>query len=82
MDPGAFTVGAPDTAQLLARSQAPKTLARGKRDPMNTGGQPPPPGNGHAPGLGHNAHVENPELTITLLDAHRRPGSSTSDRRQ
>jgi pimeloyl-ACP methyl ester carboxylesterase len=23
------------------------------------------------PGLGHNAHVENPELSMTLLDAHR-----------
>ena len=23
------------------------------------------------PGLGHNAHAENPELAIALLDAHR-----------
>jgi hypothetical protein len=23
------------------------------------------------PGLGHNAHVESPELSITLLDPHR-----------
>jgi hypothetical protein len=23
------------------------------------------------PGLGHNAHVENPELSVTLLDADR-----------
>ena len=36
MDPGAFAVGAPDMAQLLARSQAPVTLARGEHDPMNT----------------------------------------------
>ena len=36
MDPGAFAVGAPDMARLLARSQAPVTLARGEHDPMNT----------------------------------------------
>src|SRR6516162_5586170 len=32
MDPGAFAVGAPDMAQLLAESQAPVTLARGEHD--------------------------------------------------
>ena len=73
MDPGTFAVGAPDMAQLLARSRAPVTLARGARDPMSTDGQLA--GLGAAtvtlPGLGHNAHVENPELTIALLDGHR-----------
>jgi hypothetical protein len=39
MDPGAFAVGAPDMAQLLARSVAPVMLARGEHDAMNTGGQ-------------------------------------------
>ena len=34
MDPGAFAVGAPDMPQLLARSQAPVTLARGEHDAM------------------------------------------------
>jgi pimeloyl-ACP methyl ester carboxylesterase len=73
MDPGAFAVGAPDMAQLLARSQAPVTLARGEHDPMNTDEQLARLG---APtvtlaGLGHNAHVENPELSIALLDRHR-----------
>ena len=73
MDPGAFAVGAPDMAQLIARSQAPVTLARGEHDPMNTDEQlarlgPPAV---TLPGLGHNAHVESPELSIALLDAYR-----------
>ena len=83
MDPGAFAVGAPDMAQLLARSQAPVTLARGEHDPMNTDGQLARLGAATVtlPGLGHNAHVESPELAITLLDAHRRSGGHASDRR-
>ncbi len=73
MDPGALAVGAPDMAQLLARSQAPVTLARGEHDPMNTDGHLARLGAPTVtlPGLGHNAHVESPELSITLLDAHR-----------
>jgi len=73
MDPGAFAVGAPDMAQLLARSQAPVTLARGEHDPMNTDEQLARLGAPMLtlPGLGHNARVENPELSIALLDAHR-----------
>jgi pimeloyl-ACP methyl ester carboxylesterase len=72
-DPGAFAVGAPDMAQLLARSQAPVTLARGEHDPMNTDEQLARLGAATVtlPGLGHNAHVESPELSITLLDAQR-----------
>jgi pimeloyl-ACP methyl ester carboxylesterase len=73
MDPDAFAVGAPDVAGLLARSQAPVTLARGERDPMNTDGQLARLGAPTVtlPGLGHNAHVESPELSITLLDPYR-----------
>jgi pimeloyl-ACP methyl ester carboxylesterase len=73
VDPGAFAVGAPDMAQLLARSQAPVTLARGGNDPMNTDEQLARLGAPTVtlPGLGHNAHVESPERSITLLDAHR-----------
>jgi len=73
MDPGAFAVGAPDMAQLLAQSQAPVTLARGERDPMNTDEQLARLGAATVtlPGLGHNAHVESPELAIALLDAYR-----------
>jgi len=71
MDPGAFAVGAPDMAQLLARSQAPVTLARGEHDPMNTDEQLSRLGvpTVRLPTLGHNAHVENPELSIALLSA-------------
>ena len=73
MDPGAFAVGAPHMTHLLARSQAPVTLARGEHDAMNTGEQLARLG---VPvvtlrGLGHNAHVENPQLAITVLDPYR-----------
>jgi pimeloyl-ACP methyl ester carboxylesterase len=69
MDPGAFAVGAPDMGQLLARSQAPVTLARGENDPMNTDEQLARLGvpSLTLPGLGHNAHVENPGRSIALL---------------
>ena len=70
MDPGTFGVGAPDMGRLLAQSQARVTLARGEHDPMNTDEQQAQLGvrTVTLPGLGHNAHVENPELSITLLD--------------
>lgn len=73
MDPGAFAVGGPDMAQLVGQSQAPVTLARGERDPMNTDEQLARLGPAAVtlPGLGHNAHVESPEGTITLLGAVR-----------
>jgi pimeloyl-ACP methyl ester carboxylesterase len=69
MDPGAFAVGAPDLERLLARSQAPVTLARGEHDPMNTDDELTRLGvpTVTLPGLGHNAHVQSPELSITLL---------------
>jgi pimeloyl-ACP methyl ester carboxylesterase len=69
MDPGVLAVGAPDMAQLLARCQAPVILARGENDPMNTDAQLARLGARTVtlPGLGHNAHVESPELSIALL---------------
>jgi pimeloyl-ACP methyl ester carboxylesterase len=71
LDPGAFAVGAPDMPQLLARSRAQVTLARGERDPMNTDEQLAELGARTVtlPGLGHNAHVESPELSIALLES-------------
>jgi len=71
MDPGAFAVGAPDMTALLARSRAPVTLARGEHDAMNTSEQLAWLGVPVVtlPGLGHNAHVENPDLSASLLDA-------------
>ena len=73
MDPGAFAVGAPDMAQLLARCQAQVLLARGEHDAMNTDEQLARLGVPAVtlPGLGHNAHVESPQLTIALLDPRR-----------
>ena len=74
MDPATFAVGAPDMAQLLAESQAPVTLARGEHDPMNTDEQLAQLGAPTVtlPGLGHNAHVENPDLVAALLlDVYR-----------
>jgi pimeloyl-ACP methyl ester carboxylesterase len=73
MDPGAFAVGAPDMPQLLARSRAAVTLARGEHDPMNTDEQLARLGAPTVtlPGLGHNAHAESPELAIALLEAYR-----------
>ena len=73
MDPGTFGVGAPDMAQLLTQAQAAVTLARGEHDPMNTDDQLTRLGAPTVtlPSLGHNAHVENPELSMALLDAYR-----------
>jgi pimeloyl-ACP methyl ester carboxylesterase len=71
-DPGAYAVGAPDMTRLLAQSQAPVTLARGEDDPMNTDDQLAGLGVPAVtlPGLGHNAHVEDPQAAIALLDAY------------
>ena len=73
MDPRTFAIGAPDMARLLAHSRAPVTLARGEYDPMNTDEQLASLGvpTTTLPALGHNAHVEDPEMSITLLDAHQ-----------
>ncbi len=73
MDPAAFGVGAPDMRALLAGAEAAVILARGEHDPMNTDEQLTDLG---APtvtlqGLGHNAHVENPEVTVSLLEPYR-----------
>ncbi len=71
LDPGAFAVGAPDMPQLLTRSRAPVILARGEHDPMNSDDQLAELGAPTVtlPGLGHNAHVESPELSFTLLES-------------
>jgi hypothetical protein len=49
------------------------TLARGEHDAMNTDEQLTRLGvpTVTLSGLSHNAHVENPDLTSTLLDPHR-----------
>jgi pimeloyl-ACP methyl ester carboxylesterase len=73
MDPGAFAVGVPDMVRLLARSQAVVTLARGEYDLMNTDEQLAGLGAPTVtiPGVGHNAHVESPELSIALVEPYQ-----------
>lgn len=73
MDPKAFAVGAPDLAALLAATDVPVVLARGENDPMVTDEQLKEFGVPVAtlPGLGHNAHVEDPAAVLALLDAYR-----------
>jgi pimeloyl-ACP methyl ester carboxylesterase len=70
MDQRTFGIGAPDMRELLARSAVPVTLARGGNDPMNTDEQLSRLGVAAVtlPGLGHNAHVESPQLSFTLLE--------------
>jgi pimeloyl-ACP methyl ester carboxylesterase len=72
-DPAAFAPGVPDVAGLVARSRAPVTLARGELDPMSTDEQLAGLGAPSVtlPGLGHNAHVQDPELSAALLDPYR-----------
>jgi pimeloyl-ACP methyl ester carboxylesterase len=70
LDPAAFGVGAPDLPGLLAAARASVTLAAGEHDPMSPREhllalQPDPV---TLPGLGHNAHVENPAALLPLLD--------------
>jgi len=75
MDPRTFGVGAPDMPRLLSQARAAVVLARGEHDQMCTLddlralGKPTV----ELPGLGHNAHVENPEAASVLLDQPPRP---------
>lgn len=70
MDPAAFGVGAPDMPGLLRASKAKVVLARGELDPMNTDAQLSSLHDKVATlaGLGHNAHVEDPEAVAALLE--------------
>ena len=72
LDPAAFAVGEPDMPGLLAAARARVTLARGEHDPMVSEEQlaalhPQPV---TLPGLGHNAHVEDPTTVARLLDPY------------
>jgi pimeloyl-ACP methyl ester carboxylesterase len=70
VDPRAFGVGGPDVPTLLARATGATILAAGEQDPMC------PPEHLLAvasdgtvlPGVGHNAHVENPLMLWPILD--------------
>jgi pimeloyl-ACP methyl ester carboxylesterase len=69
MDPAAFGVGAPDMPRLLAEARAQVTLARGEHDPLVTDDQLArlQTTSVTLPGLGHNAHVEDPAAVAALL---------------
>ena len=68
-DPRTFGVGVPDMPELLAAVRCPVVLARGEHDPMVSHEQlaelvPDPV---TLPGLGHNAHVEDPAAVLALV---------------
>ena len=69
MDPAAFAVGAPDMPRLLADARSAVVLARGEHDTLVTDGQLAalPAERVTLPGLGHNAHVQDPDAVLSLL---------------
>jgi pimeloyl-ACP methyl ester carboxylesterase len=72
LDAAAFGVGEPDVAGLLKVCRATAILAAGELDPMSPADHLAPLGEPVIlPGLGHNAHVENPEALWPLVDRLR-----------
>jgi pimeloyl-ACP methyl ester carboxylesterase len=69
LDPATFGVGAPDLPSLLRASRAKIVLARGELDRMNTDAELHALHNRVAtlPGLGHNAHAEDPEAVANVV---------------
>lgn len=67
-DPATYGVGVPDMAGLLAGARCPVVLARGEHDPMvsdaDLAALVADPVT--LPGLGHNAHVEDPAAVLAL----------------
>ena len=68
-DPRTFGVGRPDMRRLLDECPAEVVLARGEHDPMQTDDQlrALSPGAVTLPGLGHNAHLEDPSAAFALV---------------
>jgi pimeloyl-ACP methyl ester carboxylesterase len=68
MDPTVFAIGAPDMRGLLDRTPARVLLARGEHDPMVSDEHLSQLGTAVAtlPGVGHNAHVEDPASVVRL----------------
>jgi len=68
-DPAANGVGQPDMARSLADARAAVTLARGSGDQMVSAAdlQSLPCEVHELPGLGHNAHVEDPAAVWSLI---------------
>jgi pimeloyl-ACP methyl ester carboxylesterase len=69
-DPAGFAIGAPDMPGLLAAAKAPVILAAGERDPMCSEAELRALVSDPVilAGLGHNAHVEEPEALWPILD--------------
>ncbi|WP_425440463.1 alpha/beta fold hydrolase [Prauserella shujinwangii] len=70
LDQGAFGVGAPDMPGLLGAARADVVLAAGEHDPMCPVEHLWDLRADHVvlPGLGHNAHVEDPAALLPVLD--------------
>jgi len=70
LDSAAFGVGAPDMRGLLAQARCPVVMAAGENDPMSRREQLEALDVETVilPGLGHNAHVEDPAAVRALLD--------------
>jgi pimeloyl-ACP methyl ester carboxylesterase len=68
-DPATFGVGVPDMAGLLGGARCPVVLARGEHDHMVSDAALGAlvPGPITLPGLGHNAHVEDPVAVVELV---------------
>jgi pimeloyl-ACP methyl ester carboxylesterase len=68
-DPASFGVGVPAMGTLLGQAACPVLLARGERDHMVTAADLAAltPDAVTLPGLGHNAHVEDPAAVLELL---------------
>jgi len=69
LDNRAFGVGVPDLPGLVAAARCPVVLARGERDPLNSDDELRALVRDSValPGLGHNAHVEDPAAVWALL---------------
>ena len=67
-DPATFGVGVPDMAGLLAQAPCPVVLARGEHDHLVTDDDLAALAADPVvlPGLGHNAHVEDPAAVLAL----------------
>jgi pimeloyl-ACP methyl ester carboxylesterase len=70
MDPAAYGVGAPDMPGLLDATRPRVTLARGEHDPIVSEDQLArlPAALFTLPGLGHNAHVEDPAAVAAMMN--------------
>lgn len=70
LDPAAFGVGAPDMPGLLAAARVPVILAAGEHDEMSPASQLRALDSDAVilPGLGHNAHVEDPAALWPIVE--------------